>query len=215
MTTPYLIFPVEGADVPTIAEYLLTCKLRLTINRLLYADWPNETVQRRQCNKAVQGGFDDPNTENLKVVDVASGALVGYLGLTRKYPPKADQPGGGGDKDSDVPEIFVPHVYKAVVKSVGEVLEETNKTDHFDVTYILVKPSYRRRGIGSQLMREAFARAEAAGIPLNALCEPAAYEFFAGQGLKETKQCDVDLSKWAPSGSGFGNFRFRGMVWSK
>ncbi|KAH7131001.1 hypothetical protein EDB81DRAFT_905789 [Dactylonectria macrodidyma] len=215
MATSYSTLPVEGADVPTIAEHLLHCKLNLTINRLLYANWPNEAVQRRQCNKAVDGGFNDPNTENLKVVDDATGELVGYLGLTRKYPPNAEKPSDGADKESDVPEIFVPHVYKAVVKTVGEVLEETNKTDHFDVTYILVKPSYRRRGIGSQLMREAFARAEDAGIPLNAMSEPAAYEFFASQGLKDTKHADIDLSQWAPSYSGFGLFRFRGLVWSK
>jgi hypothetical protein len=45
--------------------------------------------------------------------------------------------------------------------------------------------------------------------------EPQAHEFFLAQGFKDTKHVDIDLRQWVPEYSGFGIFRFSGMVKSQ
>lgn len=80
------------------------------------------------------------------------------------------------------------------------------------MTYIFVNPSSRGQGIGARLVREAVERAKAAGVPLTVSVEPAAYDFFGKLGFKDTRHVDFDLSKWAPSYSGFGVFRLAGMI---
>jgi predicted N-acetyltransferase YhbS len=81
-----------------------------------------------------------------------------------------------------------------------------------DLTHIFVKPTYRRKGIGSQLVRIAVDKAAEAGIPFSVCSEPAAHDFFLKLGFKDTVHGDIDLRKWAPENSGFGNFRLYGMV---
>lgn len=83
------------------------------------------------------------------------------------------------------------------------------------MTHIYVKPAYRRKGIGSQLVQIAVDKAQEAGIPFSTTSEPAAHEFFLKLGFKDTKHGDIDLRKWAAENSGFGNFRLYGMVLSK
>lgn len=61
-------------------------------------------------------------------------------------------------------------------------------------------------------MQICFAKAKAEGLPLVVCSEPAAFEFFASLGLKETGCSEVDLAKFAPKYSGFGVFRLTGMV---
>jgi hypothetical protein len=62
------------------------------------------------------------------------------------------------------------------------------------------------------LVKLATEKAEKAGIPLSLGSEPQAHEFFLAQGFKDTKHVDIDLRQWAPEYSGFGIFRFSGMV---
>ncbi len=84
-----------------------------------------------------------------------------------------------------------------------------------EVTHMFVKPTYRRRGIGSELVRLGVERAEKAGIVLAVGAEPEARDFFLSLGFKDSKYFDVDLSQWAPKSSGFGVFRFTRMVKSR
>ncbi|KAH6972181.1 acyl-CoA N-acyltransferase [Ilyonectria sp. MPI-CAGE-AT-0026] len=215
MASPYHILPVESSDLATLAEFVYESKLNLTINRLLYKDWPNEVAQRHQYALAVEGGFKNPETESLKVVD-ASGEIVGYLALTRIHPKSTEKP---VDEDKwsqqqSATDVFNQDVLNAVIQGVAEVAEVTQTMDRYEVTYIYVKPSYRRQKIGAQLIQEGFNRAKAAGVPLVVATEPAAYDFFAKLGFKDTKYVDFDLRKWASPYSGFGIFRLAGMIWS-
>jgi N-acetylglutamate synthase-like GNAT family acetyltransferase len=80
------------------------------------------------------------------------------------------------------------------------------------VTFIFIKPTHRRSGIGSQLVQLAVEKAKDAGIPLHVTTEPDAHEFFLSQGFKDTKSSDIDLAKWASKNSGFGIFSLFGMI---
>ncbi|KAK7724817.1 hypothetical protein SLS57_004088 [Botryosphaeria dothidea] len=125
MASPYSILPVAPSDLPTIAEFLYSSKLKLTINRLLFKDWPNEAAQRRQYTGAVEGALADPNTESLKAVDAASGEIVGYLAVTRK-----SATGPAAEDEKSVPEAFNPEVYQAVIRAAGELSKEMEGVDH-------------------------------------------------------------------------------------
>jgi len=58
----------------------------------------------------------------------------------------------------------------------------------------------------------AIEKAEKERIPLSAGVEPEAHEFFLSQGFEDAKHVDIDLRQWAAQNSGFGVFRFYGMV---
>lgn len=70
MSVPnHSIVPVTAQDLPTMAKLLCDSKLQLTINRLLFKDWPNEAAQVPNYTRAVEGSFKDPSVESFKVVD--------------------------------------------------------------------------------------------------------------------------------------------------
>lgn len=82
-----------------------------------------------------------------------------------------------------------------------------------EITYVGVKPTCRKRGIGAKLIQECFYRAEKAGIPLTLNAEPEALDFYLKLGFTETGHADIDLAQWATPNSGLGNFRWTGMIW--
>lgn len=76
-----------------------------------------------------------------------------------------------------------------------------------------MKPSLQGHGIGSKLVQLGFDRARAESIPFALCAEAPAHEFYVKLGFEETKHGDIDLNKYAPANSGFGNFRLTGMIW--
>lgn len=76
-----------------------------------------------------------------------------------------------------------------------------------------MKPEYRHRGIGKNLMDYVFNQARSAGVPVAVNAEPQIYEFFKRYDFHDTKHVDFDLAQWAPPYSGFGIFRLAGLIW--
>lgn len=85
-------------------------------------------------------------------------------------------------------------------------------TRRIELTFIYVKPSHRQKGIGALLLEEAVRRAHADRVPLALCSEPAPYSFYKNRGFEDTKHVDIDLRLWAPPNTGFGIFRFSGMI---
>ncbi|KIW23557.1 uncharacterized protein PV07_11746 [Cladophialophora immunda] len=215
------ISPVSSSDLPFLSDLVHTCKLALPINRLLFKDWPNDAAQKPLYAAAVESAFKGESVDCLKSVDQQPGDILGYLALTRKRPhtgsTETQPPSGkgiGSEKQQDIPEFFNSEVLSAVSNAVSEIAKGTEGFDHFELSYICVKPSARRHGIGSQLVNVCLERARTEGIPLVVCSEPAAHEFFLNLGFRDTTHVDIDLTKWAPTHSGFGNFRLSGMFWT-
>jgi GNAT superfamily N-acetyltransferase len=226
------ILPVAVSDLPMLAEFVHSSKLCLTINRLLYLDWPNDAAQKPQYRRAVESSFNDDMVQCLKAVDEESNELVGYLVLTPKTPIEArkDTEIGSDAEEQRVPKGMHAGVWSAVTNAAAEINRETDSLDHLgmqipssklgpqgltkgtELTYIYVKPSHRQKGIGSLLLQEAFRRAHAARVPLALCSEPAAYNFYKNRGFQDTKHVDIDLRLWAPPYTGFGIFRLSGMI---
>jgi GNAT superfamily N-acetyltransferase len=232
MTTTHSIHPVSSPDLPTLAQFLQESKLSLTINRLLFKDWPNETAQQAVYTHAVETGFQNPAVESFKVVDDEAGLIVGHLVLSRKRPAGTEAPSSEKGKGSPVPDGVDGEVFAAVEAAIAAI-DTAKDVDHLGefaprnrlasdlakpckvLTHLFVKPAYRRRGIGSRLVRLGVEKAGEAGVPLTAFAEPGARDFFLHCGFEDVESADIDLAKWAPRGSGFGVFRLSGMVMSK
>lgn len=84
MSAQFLISAPEEKDIKVLGGLLLRSKLSLTINRLLWKNWPNETAQREQYTAAVEGAFKDPNMLDLRAVDKETGQIAGYVCFTKK-----------------------------------------------------------------------------------------------------------------------------------
>lgn len=124
----YTIRPFETGDVTATGELLFTQKLGLTINRLLFKNWPNEEAQRKNYTSTL-ANLDPASMESLTVVENASGEIVGHLTMTRKKPaPKTENPGNG--KEGEVPDHFNPAVLSTVMKVAGELDAVMKDTDH-------------------------------------------------------------------------------------
>jgi hypothetical protein len=95
----YSIQRATLSDLPVLADLLYTSKLPLTINRLLWHDWPNEGAQRAQYSRAAEGGLNDLATETFKVIDDGSGETVGHLYLTRHKSAESKDDTKGDDKN--------------------------------------------------------------------------------------------------------------------
>ncbi|CBF83282.1 hypothetical protein AN3162.2 [Aspergillus nidulans FGSC A4] len=216
----YTFRQVERSDLDALEELLFTSKLSLTINRLLFKDWPNEAAQRRNYRAALENqDFESDDRERLGVIDNASGKLIGFIALCRRQPELHTQAASpsvdGPEKQMNIPDHFNPEVYNAVMNAVRELSFTGLETrEHYEVVYIAVDHAFRRRGIGRDLVRHVFAKAKAAGVPVAVSSEPQAYAFFTEMGFEETKSVEMDLAQWAPSYSGFGAFRLRSMIWN-
>ena len=136
------IHPVSPSDLPTLGDFLYSCKLTLTINKLLFKEWPNEATQKPIYTGAVERANKDPEVEDLKVVDEKSGEIVAYLALTRKRPAaKTEQPpaeDNGEGKKQDAPDFFNPDVLSLVGATSAEIAKEMEGIDHFGmyITFI-------------------------------------------------------------------------------
>lgn len=95
----YSILPVSSSDLPTLATFVHSSKRSLTINRLLFKDWPNEVAQKPLYTHAIESAFKDPSTDSLKVVDDESGDTPGFLVLTRKRPTDTERPTDKENRD--------------------------------------------------------------------------------------------------------------------
>lgn len=62
------------------------------------------------------------------------------------------------------------------------------------------------------LIKYCIDKAKTAGLPLYAGSEPQTHKFFLGNGFKDTKKVDIDLSRFAPENSGYGIFSLWAMV---
>ncbi|RDW66944.1 hypothetical protein BP5796_09693 [Coleophoma crateriformis] len=230
----YSIVPISAEDLPTLAAFVYTSKQQLTINRVLWKDWPNEAAQRANYTNAVEGAFKDPLSETFKVVDDESGEILGHVVLSRKIPvgdvkntDKDDK--GEGSEDEKVPKGLDPEVAGAVEEAVKEIDKEFQGANRFglyirhatskisanqliEVTHLFVAMPHRKRGIGSQLVRLCIDKAQAEKVPLVVFSEPEVHGFFLGLVFEDTKHVDIDLRKWAPKYCGFGMFRIWGMV---
>lgn len=207
------IHPIASHDQPALTNLLHSSKLSLTINQLLFKDWPNEAVQKPLYAGSVGSAFSDPAAECLKVVDDMSGDIVGYLVLSRERPIIEAGSGDAATSITSNPEVHIApeglrqEIFTPVMKASEEISEQMQGIDHFKLTYIVIKSSSRNRGLGSQLVRLCFDRAKAEGVLLAVYSEPAAHGFFVKMGFRDTRHVDFDLTKWAPSHSGFGVFR--------
>jgi hypothetical protein len=137
-TPIYSIEPVTSSDLPTLADMVHANKLQLVINRVLFKDWPNPAAQKPLYKGAVEGGFNDPSVEDMKMVD-SSGEIVGYCVLSRKGPAekneKTDGKGNSQDKKENpsMPEGLNPEVAGAVGKAVTEINKEIEGIDRFGI----------------------------------------------------------------------------------
>ncbi|CEL10582.1 hypothetical protein ASPCAL13699 [Aspergillus calidoustus] len=215
-SSSYTLVPFSPSRIPQTAELLFTSKLGLTINRLLFKNWPNEEIQRRNYT-AVLEGQPRSGSEALSVLDEVSGEVLGHLSITRKRPlqEKKDniEEEKAGEGKQEVPDFFNPEVLAAVQSAVGELSSWLDGVDHLEITYIIVAPAHRNHGIGRMLMEYVLDKAKSLNIPVSLSSEPQVYAFFKKWGFQDTKHVDFDLAEWAPPHSGFGIFRLAGLIW--
>jgi hypothetical protein len=147
MSTPspspsYTLTPFTPSHIPQTSELLFTSKLGLTINRLLFKNWPNEEVQRRNYT-AVLESLPRSGVEALSVLDEQSGEVLGHLSLTRRRAveikskeEKKEEEEKGGDGKQEVPDFFNPEVLSAVQAAVAELSSGLEGVDHLGTSLI-------------------------------------------------------------------------------
>jgi hypothetical protein len=142
-STNFTVSRIEKPDLPAVSRNLAASKLPLTINRLLYKNWPNEEAQLAQCTKAIEGAFTNPlNVLFFKAVDNKSGEIVGHIAVTRK-PIGTNGPGPAitiaENGKPKVPDGMNEEVFRAVMNSTAE-LNTHESVEHFGKTYPLWIP---------------------------------------------------------------------------
>jgi hypothetical protein len=130
------IHPVTSDDLPTLIQFLHESKLALTINRLLWKDWPNDICQRPQYINAIESSFKSESCEIFKAVDDESGMIVGHLVLTLRKPATSEVRAATeeGDEKPKIPNGINEEVLAVVAKFAAEV-ETLKDVEHFGVFF--------------------------------------------------------------------------------
>lgn len=228
----YTVVPVSSEDLPTLSSFLYTAKQFLTINRVLWKNWPNEIAQRHLYSNTVESSLKNPSIETFKAVHIESNEMVGHVVVSRCQPiteeQKAARDGNGGIQ---APHFQNADVFNAVIGAVKDLDKGVEGIDRFgpyfislcqlttslltfytEITHIFVSQAHRNKGIGSQLVKIGIDKAKAAGLPLVVGAEPASHTFFQKAGFEDTEHVDIDLRQWSPEYCGFGLFRLWGMI---
>ncbi|KAA8644997.1 GNAT family N-acetyltransferase [Aspergillus tanneri] len=150
---------------------------------------------------------------SLKAVDGETGEILGYIVFTRRQPTPQKTKESDGAEEPKGPDGVDTDVLMEVTQAINIITKDVKAIERYELVYMCVKQSSRRRGIGSALVQRCFERAKSEGLPVAVCAEPAAYEFYVNSGFKETKYADTDLARFAPAYSGYGMFRLTGMIW--
>ncbi|EPE35809.1 Acyl-CoA N-acyltransferases (Nat) [Glarea lozoyensis ATCC 20868] len=204
----YTILPLTPPDLDTMTHLVWLSKQSLTVNRLLYQNWPNEAAQRAQCRKAVENSMQCKDVQSWKVVHKESGEMVGHVAM--KFYGDAGQKdvGGGGE----VPDGMHPGVYEMVVDSMTDLWEDWGGVRHLQLTHIFILREHRAHGLGKELVRLCVEAAKDRGLALTVGSEPQVHGFFGKMEFKDFKHSEWDLERWADEFCGFGKFRVWGMA---
>lgn len=131
MPQNYTFRPVQSSDAAVLGGILYRSKLALTVNRLLFKDWPNEAIQLQNYTSTIEG-MDDSTADSVSVVDNDSGDVIGLLALTRRKQAPAEEPAESADAPQpEVPGFFNAEVLGAVMAAVDELTGETKVVDHY------------------------------------------------------------------------------------
>ncbi|KAJ5621561.1 hypothetical protein N7528_006344 [Penicillium herquei] len=204
---------IDREDLPFLGKFIHSAKLALSINRLIYLNWPDEELQSAQYLRAVTSGFHNTSAECFKAIDNVTGEIVGYINITGKSQEAENLSDKNPDPKAPIPDGLNPPLLAEVDNAVSEIAKETDGMERFAITYMCVKPTAQRNGVGSKLVQLGIDRAKAGGVPLTVCAEAPSIPFFTSLGFVETKHVDMDLRKYAPDNSGFGIFRLAGMIW--
>lgn len=115
----YSVLPLLLEDVPTLAEFVQESKLCLTVNRLLFKNWPAYDVQKEHYGKGVCPNFDDPLVTRFKVIHNDSKEVVGHLVVTRVKPVEAKP--DDASSSASAPDYFDAGVLAEVKRMVSEL----------------------------------------------------------------------------------------------
>lgn len=128
MVAKHTILSLPASDLQASADLIHASKLSLTINRLLYKNWPATETQKAQCLYAVTNASHDPTIESFKVEDPDTKELTGYLALSRKQPKEGKQaPILAANADGK----FEQGILEWVNAASQELLGEFEGVDHF------------------------------------------------------------------------------------
>lgn len=128
----YSIASVSEPDLPFLATFINTAKLSLSINRLIFEDWPNEALQKQMYSSAVQDGYSDPSMECFKAVDVDFNEIVGYFVLARKRPVKESPVDSGSEgAQQAIPDGFNLGLFKELNNAIVHIAKQTDAIDRF------------------------------------------------------------------------------------
>lgn len=121
MNSSIVITVAERTDSDTFSAWLLESKLTLTVNRLLWKNWPNVEAQKPHYAESIEGGWADPAMTYYKATD-STGAVLGFLALSKKQAAPADK----AEKVTDCPEVMNEHVFRGVMKAVADICKVTD-----------------------------------------------------------------------------------------
>lgn len=138
----YSISPVSSSDLPTLASFTHTSKLALSINRLIFKQWPNEALQRTLYTNAVNSAYEDPSMECFKAVEEESNEIIGYFVIARKQPVSSkgesaadanDQNASGGQ---DIPDGLNPGLLTEVNNATAQIAKDTDGIERFGKSFL-------------------------------------------------------------------------------
>ena len=135
------ISPVQPTDLEDCVELTHASKLSLSINRLLWNDWPATSAQKFVCRRAIEASIGTGNNPRvLKAVDPKTGKLVGSLTLSRRgknttREENAEEGGKENEKEEvDWPKELNMGVLEMVNWAVGVCAEPTKELDHIGMS---------------------------------------------------------------------------------
>jgi hypothetical protein len=133
MASPeYSIVPVLEADLPFLANLTHAAKLSLSINRLIFENWPNEVLQKEMYSNAVLRGYSEPSLECFKAVDANSNEIIGYFVLARKQPVEEDLIDNGNEASRQAtPDGLNRGLYGELITATTKIAKRTEAIDRF------------------------------------------------------------------------------------
>lgn len=147
----YKIEPVTSNDLPFLSKFIHSAKLALSINCLIFLDWPNEPLQNKLYSRAVRSGYEDPSIDCFKAVDNNNNTqeIIGYIAMRKQSAPKPEEAFKETSKEQEASGDSVPHglnppLFAEVNNAVSEIAECTKGLELLGKSSGLLSRMYTR-----------------------------------------------------------------------
>ena len=183
-------------DIPSLIDVHRAAWAPDNAGRLMHSD---EAEYREKLRKVLDSEMPKAKNTVLKAVCRETGGIVGWIGFARVgYPGLESKEEIEEKMKQEEPGTRLGRLIQEDTSRVKAKWMSNKKYVH--VGTLVTHPDYERRGVGTALIQQAIAKADADSVPCWLESTSIGHGLYNREGFGDVGNLEIDLSEFAPGG---------------